>query len=160
MASFDPTNALQTFRSFLKARALNESTLSLREGFEAMLDFYRDERAGGCAGEDADMLLFQWGTYDRAFLPRAGEETGEAFDIDITRQLIAEGGEDDDIWQLSLTFTFEPTAQLRSLGMGNRWCHSLQELSGFRDYVLGSPSFMACSGLRIRRTALAYECAG
>lgn len=159
MATFDPTDTLQAFRTCLKARELHESALSLRDGFEAMLDFYRDERAKGCAGDDADMLLFQWGTYIRTFLPRAGE-TGEAFDIDITRQLIPAGGEDDDIWQLSLTFVLDPTAHLRSLGSGNTWCHSLQELPGFRAYVLGSPAFMTCSELRIRRTTLEYECAG
>lgn len=159
MSTFGPVNTLQAFRALLEERRLNENALSLRDGFEAMLDFYRDARASGCAAPDADMLLFQWGTYDRRFLPRAGE-TGEAFDFDLTRQLIPEGGEDDDIWQLSLTFVFEPTGQLRALGRGNRWCHSLQELPEFREYVLGSPHFTVCSRHRIRRTFLEYQCAG
>jgi len=159
MSTFGPVNTLQAFRALLEERRLNENALSLRDGFEAMLDFYRDARASGCAAPDADMLLFQWGTYDRRLLPRAGE-TGEAFDFDLTRQLIPEGGEDDDIWQLSLTFVFEPTGQLRALGRGNRWCHSLQELPEFREYVLGSPHFTVCSRHRIRRTFLEYQCAG
>ncbi len=159
MSIFDPRGTLQTFQAFLMARGLTDTTLSLRDGFEAMFEFYLDVRANGCALQDADMLLFQWGTYDRMFLPRAGE-TGEAFDLDITRQLIPEGGEDDDIFQLSLTFVFEPTSPLRVLGNHHRWCHSLQELPGFRDYVLRSTPFTACSDHRIRRTFLEYQCAG
>ena len=124
-----------------------------------MLDFYRDVRASGCVLEkDGDMLLFQWGTYDT--FPRAGGIIAEAFDFSLTRQLIAEGAEDDDIWQLALNFEFAPTGQLRALGSGNKWCHSLQELQQFRDDVLGSVAFKACGPLKIQRITLAYECAG
>jgi hypothetical protein len=34
--------ALEAFRTFLGGRGLDEATLTVRDGFEAMLDFYRD----------------------------------------------------------------------------------------------------------------------
>jgi hypothetical protein len=155
MPTFEPLGALEAFRRFLDVRGLSETSLSVRDGFEAMFDFYRDMRADGCASEDADMLLFQWGAYDWA------GGTVETFELDLTRQLIIdERGEDDDIWQLGLTFEFEPTDQLRALGKGNRWGHSTQELPQFREHVLASAPLTACNQLRIRRTKLDYGCAG
>jgi len=59
-----------------------------------------------------------WGTYDWG--------TGEQFAFNLTRQLIVcEDAEDEDIWQLSLTFEFEADNELRALGNGDNWCHSL-----------------------------------
>jgi len=43
----NPKNALEAFRSFLETRGLSEEELSLKDGIQAMLDFYRDERADG-----------------------------------------------------------------------------------------------------------------
>ncbi len=125
-----------------------------------MLDFYATVQASDCTAEDADMLLFQWGTYDREYLPRGGE-TGVFFDINLMRQLIPDvQEEDDDIWQLELNFAFEPTDSLRALGRDGRWCHSLQQLYEFRNYVLTSAPFTACSNLIIRQRTLEYQCAG
>jgi hypothetical protein len=158
MPTFEPMAALEVFRELLAARGLDEAKLSVRDGFEALLDFYGDMRAEGCAfEEDGDMLLFQWGTY---LTLRPGEFADEVSNLNLTRQLIPEGGEDDDIWQLALNFEFEPTSQLRALGNGDRWCHSLQELPQFRDYALASAPFTVCGQLQIRRTTLSYECVG
>jgi hypothetical protein len=157
MSMFHPTRALEVFRAFLHGRGLQEATVSVAEGFEAMLDFYRDMQATGCTFEAADMLLFQWGTYNRP--PPYG--VGEVFDLGLTRQLIThEESEDDDIWQLALNFELEANDELRALGRSHRWCASLQELSRFREHVLASAPFTAGSRLRIRRTTLEYGCAG
>ena len=129
---------------------------SLADGFEALFDFYRDMRPRGRAfaeHEDADMLLFQWGTNDWG--------KGEHFSIDLTRQLIVcEEAEDDDIWQLSLTFEFEPNDELRALGRGDKWCQSLRELPEFREYVHRSAAFTTCTRHQVRRIVLDYGCAG
>ena len=62
-----------------------------------MLAFYGSVRFDDVdLAADGDMLLYQWGAYDW------GE--GESFEFDITRQLILGTGEDEDIFQLSLTF--------------------------------------------------------
>jgi hypothetical protein len=166
---FEPANAREEFRIFLNQKGLSEHALSLRDGIEAMFDFYRDMRANGCLLEkEEDMLLFQWGTYDW------GE--GKHFSVDLTRQLIFhvptedelaedepaedETAEDEDFWQLSLTFEFEPIDQLRALGRGNKWCDSLTELDEFRQYVLRSAPFTAGTQYHARRMTLEYGCAG
>jgi len=54
----------------------------------------------------------------------------------ITRQLILGPGEDEDIFQLSLTFKFQPTVALLQLGAGNRWRRSLEEVEEFRSFIV------------------------
>jgi len=128
MPMFEPREAQEAFRQFLAARGPDEAALSVRDGLEAMLDFYRDMRADGCALEnDADMLLFQWGTYST--FPRAGGIAAEAFDLNLTRQLILdEGGEDDDIWQLALNFEFEPSDLYRYSFNGGQYTGAMQRM--------------------------------
>jgi hypothetical protein len=151
---FAAKNALQEFEAFLSRRGLAVATLSVASGSAAMLDFYREHRPAECAQmPDGDMLLFQWGTYDW------GE--GEHFQLDLTRQLIvSDEAEDEDIWQLSLTFLFDPVDDLRALGAGNEWCQSPHALEQFRARVCGSTAFVVCGTHKILRTTLHYACAG
>jgi hypothetical protein len=153
---FKPQNAREEFEAILRGRGLHERDLNLANGCEALFDFYRDKRPSGPVfeqHEDADMLLFQWGTYDWG--------TGEQFTFNLTRQIIVcEDAEDEDIWQLSLTFEFVSDDGLRSLGNGDKWCHSLAKLPDFREYVQRSAAFKACARHRVRRTVLEYGIAG
>ena len=55
----------------------------------------------------------------------------------------AKKAKDEDIFQLSLTFKFQPTVALRQLGAGNRWCHSLEEVEEFRSFIDSSPAIIA-----------------
>jgi hypothetical protein len=155
-AVFEPQHALQEFVRVLTGRGLAKETLNLVDGCEALFDFYRDMRPLGQAferHEDADMLLFQWGTYDW------GE--GEHFSLNLTRQLIfGEEAADESIWQLSLTFEFEPDVELKRLSSGDRWCGSVLGLAEFRDYVHASAAFTACARYQIRRRSLDYACGG
>ena len=60
-----PEVAAAEFEKFLALRALESSRLTAEQVLSAMLAFYRDERAEGCRFErDADMLLYDWGTYN------------------------------------------------------------------------------------------------
>lgn len=123
------------------------------DGIRLMLSFYREVRVeGGRPDADGDMLLYQWGTYDW------GE--GEAFDIDITRQLIVGNGGDEDIFQLSLTFKFPPAEQLRQLGEGTRWCHSPEELEEFQAFINSSPALIASEHEKTSEVRLEYGVAG
>ena len=128
-------------------------TLTPSDGVDLMTDFYLEERAEACdVDSDGDMLLYQWGTYDW------GE--GESFEFDITRQLIAGDGDDEDIFQLSLTFQFRPTAALRQLGSGDRWCQSPGELEGFRAFIHSSAPFLAVGHETAAGVKLEYDVAG
>ena len=126
-----PRSSKKAFLKLIANANRHLNTLDPAEGVELMLTFYRDERAAECRIDaDGDMLLFQWGTYDW------GE--GESFDFDITRQFILGDGDDEDIFQLSLTFKFKPTIALRQLADGNRWCHSPEEIEAFRVFIKSS----------------------
>lgn len=122
-------------------------------GVAAMISFYKNERADDCdIDSDGDMLLFQWGTYDW------GE--GEHFEFDITRQFIGASGEDEEIWQLSLTFKFPPDKSLQELADGNRWCHGLDELNAFETFIMSSPAYKAVAARTDASPELDFECAG
>ncbi len=104
-----------------------------------MLDFYRDERVEDCRIEDdGDMLLYQWGTYDWG--------QGRWFDLNITRQFIPQGGEDDDIFQLSVTAKYSPAPDLDELCSGNKWCGSPDEFPQFEEFVRGSNALKHLTG--------------
>ena len=141
--------ALHAFERMLESRGASIDKLSVRDGMEAMFEFYRIIRADDCAiDSDGDMLLFQWGTYD------AGR--GRRFELDITRQFIPEGAADDDIWHLSLTYVFPPN----EIASGDRWCTAPDELDEFANFVRSSAAYLAASQLTPDRVELDFECVG
>jgi hypothetical protein len=128
--------AKQEFQRFLQARGVDLKALSPSTGIDAMLAFYRDVRADGCDLEQSgDMLLYQWGTYDW------GE--GPHFEVDVTRQFVLSPGEDEDIWQLGLTFRFSPNDRFQALGSGDRWCPAPAEEAAFGTFVRGHAAYFA-----------------
>ena len=148
-----PRSAKKTFLKLISNANRQLNTLAPSEGVELMLAFYRDHRAAGCRIDaDGDMLLFQWGTYDW------GE--GEAFEVEITRQFILGDGDDEDIFQLSLTFRFQPTMALRQLADGNRWCHAPEEIEAFRAFIHSSSPYAAITPEAPSEVRLEYGGAG
>lgn len=134
---FAPRSALDACKSFFIQEGINIDVLRLQSTIAAFFDFYRDERAEGCdVHDDADMLLFDWGTYDWG--------DGEHFGLSLARQLIY-GADDENIWQLKLTYAFQPTDAFRSLGSENRWCASPEELNSFRQDVEQSDVYAAAA---------------
>lgn len=118
-----------------------------------MLAFYGDVRAEGCdLAHDGDMLLYQYGTWDWG--------KGRHFELNITRQFIVEGGEDEDIWQLSLTFVFAPSPALQAVRSDNRWCHSPDGRDELRTFILATPAYTIAVATPILRVDLNYGCAG
>jgi hypothetical protein len=145
-------DAKREFESFVEARGVRIELMTPRSAVEEMVSFYRDFRADDCDSEShSDMLLFQWGTYAWGNGPR--------FEFDITRQL-CRSGEDEDIWQLHLTFRFEPNNDLRLLGNGNRWCQSIEELDEFAEFVRSCRVLAQVADRTDGRPDLDYECAG
>jgi hypothetical protein len=76
-------DALAAFRQYLEAGGLTAADLDAPSAVAAMLGFYADERASDVDMDaDADMILFQWGTFDWG--------SGPAFEYGIIRQLCIE----------------------------------------------------------------------
>ncbi len=148
-----PETAATEFVNFMARRALVRQDLTPEQGVPAMLAYYREERANGLSFErDADMLLYQWGTYDWG--------RGESFELNITRQLILYEGDDQDIWQLRLTFNFKPTDTLRDLRRGDRWCANPGELAEFENFIRASEAYRAVAALNPVTLDLDYEAVG
>jgi hypothetical protein len=99
------------------------------------------------------MLLYQWGTYDWGH--------GQAFELDLTRQVIIPDEEDDDaIWQLHVTYRFEPRQDLQALGQGDRWSSDFGSLDEFVDFVRSTPVYAAIGARRADDVSVYFECAG
>lgn len=114
---------------------LPRDALTPAVGIDAMLRFYERKRVFRCpVAKDGDMLLYQWGTYDWG--------QGEHFEIDITRQVIPSSiWCDPGIHQLSLTFRFQPSQQLRTIARGERWCSAPDALPDFCEFILSSAAY-------------------
>lgn len=119
-----------------------------------MLAFYGEVRADGVdLTNDGDMVLYQWGVY-------SGGGRADRFEWDLTRQFIVGEGDDEDIWQLSLTFFFAATPALAAVAAGNHWCPSPDKRSELRAFILSSPAYTAACRERALRVKLRYDCAG
>jgi hypothetical protein len=129
-----PRSAKTRFLKRLAAAGQSVDALTPAAGSEALLAFYAEERADGCdPDDDGDMLLFEWGVNDWG--------DGPAFEITLTRQLVAADGEEPR--QLALTFRFDPAAVPNGLKSGSKWCESPDGLAAFRRFVAGSRAVRA-----------------
>ncbi|HSE65502.1 MAG TPA: hypothetical protein VLB12_00860 [Gemmatimonadales bacterium] len=150
----DPRTLDATFQEFARTAGMDLDTSVPAVGIPAMLRFYRDRRVDGCDfGDDADMLLFQWGTYDWG--------SGNHFELDLTRQVILPDEEDDDaIWQLHLTYRFLPSDELKSLGSGDRWCSAPDQVSIFEEWINSTPAYSTVARRAPQSVLVQFECAG
>ena len=126
--------------------------LSVRDGFGRMIEFYRTHRIDGAEDEsrDGDMLLLQWGTYDWG--------QGPSFQLNLTRQLVFPIGEmDQELWQLLLTFHYEPGSETEALGRGNDWCHRIADAAGFLERPGNRQLLETVSGFPVSQVELLAE---
>jgi hypothetical protein len=132
-----PSGARKRLLARLETDADSLVALPLADAISAMLAFYAEERAEGCSlDDDGDMLLYQWGTNDW------GE--GESFEFNIARQFI---NARDEVSQLSLTYGFAVSKETKTVGDGNKWCESPDELEKFRRFVTGSKAYKLVSSV-------------
>ena len=131
-----PSESVAAFEDAIESGGSSLLELTPSVGIEHMLSFYETTFAEGCSGSSADMLLFEWGSYDW------GE--GESFELSITRQFIEVGVEGEpEVSQLRLIFKYEPSSQVAAFGEGSRWCASQSELPDFKDHIRGTAAFRA-----------------
>ncbi len=122
--------------------------VTARTGVDTMLAFYANERAEGVIEEDeGDMLLLQWGIYTFGGPP--------TFRVNVTRQFIVP--DEDEPYQLSLTFHFSPDANLGAIASGNRWCHSVADVATFRTFAAQLPALSAVEHAEPSRVELTYS---
>ena len=103
---------------------------------------------GISAADDADhdMLLFQYGVYDW------GDELGEHFSLDITRQFLTP--EDYEPYQLRFTLIYAPEA-FRGMKSYNCWSTDCKSIEDFAAYVKTTEGFVLAN----EKTPLSYKLA-
>ena len=149
-----PNTSRKEFEQRIKQAGVSIDDLTPAQGVKLALDFYRDVRADHCEFEnDADMLLFQWGTY--------GVDAKRSFNLDLTRQFILEEPEDEadeyTMSQLSLTFHYAPSPQTDAAGNDDRWCGTPDGLTDFEAFITGSPAFAAVAGARPTKVVVNFS---
>lgn len=144
---------LKEFNDYLHRGGLVGAPQTPAAGFALLIGFYNDVRFEEVdLDEDGDALLFQWGTYDWG--------RGLHFEVDLTRQLIRGRGNDEDVWQLHLTYRFPQSEALQNLGEGNRWCELPADVSAFKTFLMGHPALKAVGAREDGQAEIGYECAG
>ena len=144
-----PNDARLKFESAIAAAGQQLPRLRPSDGIRLMVHFYRTTRAEGCDVEqDGDMLLFQYGTHE------------QRFELDITRQFILEGGEDEEFRQLSLRFEFIAAPDLESIGSGDQWCGSPSDIDDFERFIATHAATLAVGSREDGQVRLTYECVG
>jgi hypothetical protein len=145
-----PRDSIREFDDFASAEGVVLRSSSVEVGLDMMFSFYETVKLDGSEPDEGDMLLFEWGTYDWG--------QGENFQVGITRQFIETGKNDDDaISQLTLTYKFEPTAELRRLGAGNRWCDGPTEFDLVRAFALSSDAVKYVAGETPRLVCITHS---
>jgi hypothetical protein len=142
----------QSFERQLAQHGRRVSALTPASGITEMLEFYSALRISGCDPEQGDMLLYQWGTSDW------GE--GRRFEVGITRQLALDEDDDENLWQLSLTFRFPVAGSLEALGSGSKWCGSYRDLVSFGAFVRSHSAYATVADRSDGTVELTYEPAG
>lgn len=149
--SMKPHDSKKELQRLIGRSETSVSALTPADAVHLMLQFYKEKRVEGAAlDEDQDMLLFQWGTYDRG--------GGQSFQFDIIRHFIESGTEDEDgMSQLSLTCFFQPTPGLIALKSGEEWCHSPDGLIAFKNVIFNSAPYQAVAHVKPASVSLAYN---
>lgn len=94
-----------------------------------------------------DMLLFQYGVYDW------GDENGNHFSFDITRQIITP--EEDEPYQLSLILIFELSAFLK-IKPYDIWSNDFNSMEDFVDHIKSTSGYKLASKVTAKKTQLLF----
>ncbi|WP_369421582.1 hypothetical protein [Leptothrix ochracea] len=146
-----PSSSAATYKDWLESRRIYLAAMSTPQLVTETLSFFQTIRCAGLApGAESDMLLYQWGVYNWGH--------GEHFELDITRQFIAEGRVGDDaLSQLRVTAYFQPTEDLRRIKAGNRWCEGVDQVEQLRRFVQASEAYKAVSQVAPQRVVAEWS---
>ncbi|OJJ19498.1 hypothetical protein BKI52_22075 [marine bacterium AO1-C] len=118
------------FHQYLDNRAMNAPT----QAIEAMLEFYHTiQILPEITDPEQDMLLFQYGVYD-------WNDTGDAFEFNITRQVESPDPKDDEYYQLSITLLYEPE-EMKPVEAFSSWSADTADIPTWKQQILNSEGF-------------------
>lgn len=146
------SSLVEQFEDFCLQRGVSIRTARASDGIAALLSFYRDVRIDRVSTEnDADALLVQWGTYESDF-------GASSVEFDLVRQLTTDAEELDDqeIYQLHLTYSFDAQAPLK-LPSGEKWCFSPDDLGAFELFLRESHEVRVLTTASPQNITLSFE---
>ena len=124
----DPEDLESGFAHFAAVNGVDPETDPHAAVFDTMLRYYSEVRVNGCdPGDDEDMLLLDWGSYDW------GE--GRAYEVDLSRQVVLPDRRDDAVVQLHVVYRFPNTGGLAKIPVGNDWWGSPGSIDEFREVL-------------------------
>lgn len=124
----DPMDLLKEFHAFCESAGVDPEHDAPDRVIEMMLAFYSEVRVSGCdPGNDEDMLLVDWGSYDLG--------KGRAYELDLSRQVDLTHRERGGIWALHLFYRFPITPALADVPAGNDWWASPRNVREFRSAI-------------------------
>src|SRR5690349_6473667 len=108
-------------------------TLTADAVVDISVDLFHEIKAENvAAGQEDDMLLFQYGTYNW------GDANGEHASFNITRQLRLQ--DEDEFYQLSFSLIYEP-ASLNGIEAYNCWSVDFDTLKAWITNIKASPGY-------------------
>ena len=126
---------------------INENTiLSVDDFINHALTLFDKIKVEGIDNID-DMLLFQYGVYDW------GDENGEHFSFDITRQIINPA--EDEPYQLNFTLIFSPL-NFTGVEQHTEWNDSYDTLDDFVNHIKSTRGYVLASELQPRKYQLIF----
>lgn len=124
----DPVDLESGFAHFASVLGVDPERDPHAVVFDAMLRYYADVRVNGCdPGDDEDMLLLDWGSYDW------GE--GRAYEVDLSRQVELPGRRDEAVVQLHIVYRFPNTGEIAKVPVGNDWWGSPGSVGEFAEVL-------------------------
>jgi hypothetical protein len=133
------------YKKWLEKTFHNAQPANVDEIINISLTLFQEIKVKGVAGdeEDGDMLLFQYGTYDR------GESN--FFQFDITRQFIKPN--EDEPYQLSMTLFFEPI-ECKSY---NCWSNDFENIEKWIEHIQGTEGYKLGKNLKNIKFEISFE---
>lgn len=145
-----PRQAKAALNRFAKANGINIKKSSPEQGFRQMFEFFKAVKLAGFErDDDGDMLLFQWGTYER--------DGRLVFLIDLTRQFYeVKLGEYVGTSQLAIAYYFEATPSSDLIGHGDRWLSGGDDVDEFVEFVMKSEAFLLAGEREVEKVEFGF----
>jgi len=146
-----PSRSAANLAKYFRSHGSNPADFTIRELVKHSIDSYREKRAWWLSsGPDSDMLLFQWGTYDRG--------DGNYFQVDLVRQFVHRNfTSDPPLSQLHATTFFEEAKDLTELGASDFWCESRDTLGAFHESIVATPVYVGMLDEHPIRSEIRWE---
>jgi hypothetical protein len=136
----DPEDLRAGFDHFAAVNGVDPETDPYTTVFGTMLGYYAAVRVGGCdPGDDEDMLLLDWGSYDW------GE--GRAYEVDLSRQVVLPGRTDEAVVQLHVVYRFPNAGELAKVPQGNDWWGTPASVDEFAETLKSNPALVLAAGI-------------